>query len=127
MTVTLRPPTASAPNLSIEPALGLGAKSESLLFLASSETCGDKPCSIPIEVGLFFDGTNNNMGRDLSGQRIEVLSDKDLKKIKARAKSSGKDIQELLPPPDNRILPQFANEHQPQQFGTLILKEIIQT
>lgn len=67
------------------------------------------------------------MNRDPIGQRIDVLIDKDLKKNKARAKSYGKDAQERLPPPDNRSLPQFANEHQPQQFGTLILKEIIQT
>ena len=122
MTVTLRPPTASAPNLSIEPALGLGAKSESLIFLASSETCGDKPCSIPIEVGLFFDGTNNHMGRDLSGQRIEVLSDKDLKKIKARAKSSGKDIQELLPPPpQQRAAPLSPMERSHSNVARLFL------
>lgn len=30
------------------------------------------PCSIPIRIGLFFDGTNNNLARDRDGERVSI-------------------------------------------------------
>lgn len=35
---------------------------------ASSKT----PCNIPVRIGLFFDGTNNNMSRDRNGMRVNL-------------------------------------------------------
>lgn len=33
--------------------------------LVGCDEATNLPCSIPVNVGLFFDGTNNHMGRDL--------------------------------------------------------------
>jgi len=30
------------------------------------------PCSIPVRIGLFFDGTNNNLARDRDGERVLI-------------------------------------------------------
>jgi hypothetical protein len=30
------------------------------------------PCSVPIRIGLFFDGTNNNLSRDRDGERVSI-------------------------------------------------------
>ncbi len=43
---------------------------------ADSCTATALPCSIPVQVGLFFDGTNNNMYRDREGERIGVPHEK---------------------------------------------------
>ncbi|MQA39594.1 phospholipase effector Tle1 domain-containing protein [Rugamonas aquatica] len=40
----------------------------------SEENKGAK-CSIPVHVGLFFDGTNNNLERDRDGKRTGVLNE----------------------------------------------------
>ncbi|MDZ5632707.1 DUF2235 domain-containing protein, partial [Janthinobacterium sp. GMG1] len=50
----------------------------------SKEACANKdsaPCSIPVRVGLFFDGTNNNLERDRNGVRTGVLDPKTKKPI----------------------------------------------
>ncbi|WP_426071663.1 phospholipase effector Tle1 domain-containing protein [Janthinobacterium sp. DSP2-3-3] len=42
----------------------------------AKETCDNKdnaPCNIPVRVGIFFDGTNNNLERDRNGVRTGVL------------------------------------------------------
>jgi hypothetical protein len=30
------------------------------------------PCSVPVRIGLFFDGTNNNLARDRNGERVNI-------------------------------------------------------
>lgn len=30
------------------------------------------PCSVPVRIGLFFDGTNNNLARDRDGERVSI-------------------------------------------------------
>lgn len=44
--------------------------SESEIAFATCDSVSDIPCSIPVRVGLFFDGTNNNVERDREGKRI---------------------------------------------------------
>src|SRR5471032_1518372 len=44
----------------------------------ATATCSKKPdllCSMPVRVGLFFDGTNNNLNRDRNGTRTGVIID----------------------------------------------------
>ena len=45
-----------------------------------SDQASSLPCCIPVHVGLFFDGTNNNMERDLNGKRIGLAIDPQTKK-----------------------------------------------
>ena len=40
------------------------------------ENKDEAPCSIPVRVGIFFDGTNNNLERDRNGVRTGVLDPK---------------------------------------------------
>lgn len=46
------------------------AQGRSAIALANCDSAADAPCSIPVTVGLFFDGTNNNQERDREGKRI---------------------------------------------------------
>ncbi len=39
-------------------------------------TASDLPCNIPVRVGLFFDGTNNNLERDRTGKRTGLVDPK---------------------------------------------------
>lgn len=32
----------------------------------------EAPCELPVRIGLFFDGTNNNLSRDRYGERIDI-------------------------------------------------------
>lgn len=60
----------------------------------------DAPCSIPVNVGLFFDGTNNHMERDHDGQREPVpWTDDELKQAKNEASKAGRDPKEVKGPP----------------------------
>jgi len=52
------------------------AQEQSQIGLACSKDASNLPCSIPVQVGLFFDGTNNNMYRDRDGIRTGVLDPK---------------------------------------------------
>ena len=49
------------------------AEEQSKIAAAACSTTSDLPCSIPVRVGLFFDGTNNNMERDRNGQRTGLI------------------------------------------------------
>ncbi|MYM73520.1 DUF2235 domain-containing protein [Duganella sp. FT134W] len=49
------------------------AKEQSKIATAACSTKSDLPCSIPVRVGLFFDGTNNNLERDRNGKRTGVI------------------------------------------------------
>mgnify|MGYP000897597341 CR=1 FL=1 len=72
-------------------------RSDSLLATCDKKTL---PCSIPVNVGLFFDGTNNHMGRDRDGQREPVpWTDKVLEQAKNEARKAGKDPEEVKEPP----------------------------
>ena len=52
------------------------AQEQSQIGMACSKDASNLPCSIPVQVGLFFDGTNNNMYRDRDGVRTGVLDPK---------------------------------------------------
>jgi len=49
------------------------AEEQSKIAAAACSTTSDLPCNIPVHVGLFFDGTNNNLERDRKGTRIGVI------------------------------------------------------
>ena len=48
------------------------SKESSDIATVVCSTNSKKPCIIPVRVGLFFDGTNNNMVRDRNGTRTEL-------------------------------------------------------
>ena len=48
------------------------SKDSSTIATVACSRNADTPCSIPVHVGLFFDGTNNNMSRDRDGVRVEL-------------------------------------------------------
>ena len=68
-TITPTETPAKAP-FPIEDFMKLPAKDQSTISLAGCDLASTAPCVIPVQVGLFFDGTNNNMERDLNGRRI---------------------------------------------------------
>lgn len=45
------------------------AQEHSQIAMVCSQDATNLPCAIPVQVGLFFDGTNNNMYRDRDGER----------------------------------------------------------
>lgn len=51
--------------------LGSTASEQSKIAAACS-AASDGPCSLPIHIALFFDGTNNNLYRDKEGVRVGV-------------------------------------------------------
>ena len=50
------------------------AQERSDSLLANCDTESTLPCRIPVNVGLFFDGTNNHMERDRDGRGEPVPS-----------------------------------------------------
>lgn len=62
-------PPANAP-FPAETVLQPSPKGHSAIALARCDSASDAPCSIPVQVGVFFDGTNNNQERDREGKRI---------------------------------------------------------
>ena len=57
--------------------LQLSAKEQSVIGcqVFRNRAATIKPCSIDIRVGIFFDGTNNNMERDRDGKRTGLMDD----------------------------------------------------
>lgn len=114
MATTLSMAPKEAPYFPVETALQLSPKNDALSFLPINSACPDGLCDVPVEVGLFFDGTNNNLDRDLNGQRIAAVSDDELKRIKAKAKATGKSVQELFPTAPTQLgppLPLVSRSH----------------
>lgn len=59
-----------------------------------------EPCRIPVNVGLFFDGTNNHMERDRDGKRVPVpLTKEEKRQARRKAKAEGLSDEEPLPAP----------------------------
>lgn len=111
MSKSMRPPEELAPFYPTEKALVLPPKMDALSAMAVSCDDGGKPCSIPVQVGLFFDGTNNNLDRDLNGKRIAVpYSDKTRKRLEAKARAEGKSVDSVQPPKPKQKDPMPANE-----------------
>ena len=54
----------------IDDFLNLSSSEQSMSALVMCDQATTLPCRIPVHVGLFFDGTNNNMERDLNGRRV---------------------------------------------------------
>ena len=76
------------------------AQERSTSLLASGDQDSTLPCRIPVQVGLFFDGTNNHMERDRNGQREPVpWTDKELKQAKDDARKAGRDPEVVKGPP----------------------------
>ena len=47
-----------------------------MIATAACVTTTNAPCNIPVRVGLFFDGTNNNLARDKGGTRTGLVNKK---------------------------------------------------
>lgn len=79
--------------------LGIAKTSPMDLF----NVCADatqEPCRIPVNVGLFFDGTNNHMERDRDGKREPVpLTKEEKREAKLKAKAEGLPEEEPQPAP----------------------------
>ena len=76
------------------------AQERSDSLLANCDTESTLPCRIPVNVGLFFDGTNNHMERDRDGRREPVpWTDKELEKAKNEARKAGRDPKDVKGPP----------------------------
>jgi len=76
------------------------AQERSNALLANCDKATDLPCSIPVNVGLFFDGTNNHMERDRDGKREPVpWTDDELRQAKKDARKAGRDPDEVRGPP----------------------------
>src|SRR5688572_4556247 len=52
--------------------LKLDAKATALRVLNGCKSGSDSKCEIDVRVGIFFDGTNNNLARDKFGERISL-------------------------------------------------------
>ncbi|MYN18371.1 DUF2235 domain-containing protein [Rugamonas sp. FT107W] len=68
--------TASTPTKAPYPVdvfLKPSTEEQSKISTAACSTKSEAPCSIPVRVGLFFDGTNNNLERDRNGTRTGVI------------------------------------------------------
>ena len=50
----------------------LSASERTLRSWNCSKDASALPCSIPVRIGLFFDGTNNNLARDRYGERVGI-------------------------------------------------------
>ncbi|MET3134203.1 hypothetical protein AAKU55_004498 [Oxalobacteraceae bacterium GrIS 1.11] len=61
-------PPAEAP-FPIDTFLKPSTEEQSKIATAASTTATPLPCCIPVKVGIFFDGTNNNLERDHDGKR----------------------------------------------------------
>lgn len=108
---SMKAPPQDAPYVPVAKALTLSARVDAISTLAANAACPDGLCDIPVEVGLFFDGTNNNMERDLNGERIAVPSSNDeMRKLKARAKAEGTTLEKLLSKPARKGAPLPAME-----------------
>lgn len=67
------PPKAPIPvDLFLKP----NAREQSRISQFACETAAGSPCTLAVHVGLFFDGTNNNLERDRNGQRTGVIDPK---------------------------------------------------
>jgi hypothetical protein len=51
------------------------SRERSSIAIAACSTATDLPCRIPVRVGLFFDGTNNNLDRDRNGKRTGLINE----------------------------------------------------
>ena len=56
----------------VERFLKPSSQESSKIALVACSKDSDGPCSIPVRVALFFDGTNNNLARDRYGRRTEL-------------------------------------------------------
>ena len=50
------------------------SRERSSTALEACRTSSSVPCNIPVRVGLFFDGTNNNLERDKYGKRTGIVT-----------------------------------------------------
>lgn len=98
MTASLEATPAEAPFPTAE-YLGIAKTSQMDLF----NVCADatqEPCRIPVNVGIFFDGTNNHMERDRNGKRVPVpLTKEEKREAKLKAKAEGLPEEEPQPAP----------------------------
>ena len=104
MSENMQAPPAGAPYYPRAQALKLSPHADARSFLSVSSDDNGKPCSIPVQVGLFFDGTNNNLERDLNGKRIAApISSAMRKKLELQAKADGKQTSSIeLPLPKQK-------------------------
>lgn len=79
--------------------LGIAKTSPTDLFNVCADATQEL-CRIPVNVGLFFDGTNNHMERDRDGKRVPVpLTKEEKREAKRKAKVEGLPEEEPQPAP----------------------------
>ena len=111
MAEQMQAPPEAAPYHPTDRALKLTTKADALGFLSVCVDDSGKPCSIPVHVGMFFDGTNNNLERDLKGRRIAVpLSDVKRRKLETKARAEGKSVSFVEPPTPKQKSPLPTSE-----------------
>ena len=112
MPTTLHAPPAQAPYHPSKEALKLSTKEEAFSIAIIDSPNNEPPCSVPVEIGLFFDGTNNNMARDFDGQRVATpITKEERKKLQTQAKAENKIFEELPPPPKRPPLSPMEQSH----------------
>lgn len=92
--------------------LALTPKERSEAMALSCDTATEAPCRIPVQVGLFFDGTNNNMERDLNGRRVPLpLTPAEQRKAIDEARRNGGDTEAAKEPPPLPNKPMTPEAH----------------
>lgn len=57
----------------VEKSLKPSAEDQSTIPSATCDLASSAPCRIPVQVGLFFDGTNNDLERDPNGRQFGLI------------------------------------------------------
>ena len=111
MAAKMNPPSSQAPFFPSTQALTLSSKADALGALSLSCDDSGTPCSISVQIGIFFDGTNNNLDRDLRGKRVAVpYSPSKRKKLEALARAEGRAVSSVHPPEPKQKKPLPVNE-----------------
>lgn len=93
--------------------------------LATTAKDESTSCKIPVRVGLFFDGTNNNLYRDRFGLRVPVPDPdtKNKKEADKKGTSEGKTIRSKAPSPEEashsniaRLYSAYPQDKQPSGY-----------
>jgi hypothetical protein len=64
--------TPSAAPFPVEKFFKLSSREQAVSSWNCSRDATALPCNVPVKIGLFFDGTNNNLKRDRDGERVSI-------------------------------------------------------
>lgn len=115
----MNPPPIKAP-FPVAGFLKPTAQEQSQIAMVACQSATNLPCAIPVQVGLFFDGTNNNMDRDLNGVRTGLLDPKTKKptpttnkELKPEERSHSNVVRLFLAYPDKKQSSGFFSYYMP--------------